>query len=67
MSTREQIKQQLEAAALGAGDKVDELVRLVQAETDPEKRKALQLRLQAAAIERDNCLQALFATPRTLG
>ena len=67
MSTGEHIKSQLEKAALGAGDKVDELRRLVERETDPEKRHALQLRLQAAAIERDNCLAALFATPRTLG
>lgn len=64
--TREQIKAQLETAALGAGDKVDELRRLVESETDPDRRKALQLKLQVAAIERDNCLQALFATPRTL-
>lgn len=67
MNTREQIKKQLEGAALTAGDKVAELLRQVNAETDPEKRKALQLRLQAAAIERDNCLAALFETPRTLG
>ena len=67
MSARAHIKTQLEAAALAAGDKVSELLRLVEGETDPEKRKALQLRLQSAAIERDNCLAALFATPRTLG
>jgi len=65
--SREQIRYQLEQAALAAGDKKDELVRLVQLEKDPERRKVLQLRLQAAAADWDRCLQALFATPRTLG
>lgn len=67
MSSRDHIQRGLEAAALGAGDKVDELRRQVAAETDPDRRRVLQLKLQAAAIERDDCLQALFATPRTLG
>jgi hypothetical protein len=64
--THEQIKHQLETASLSAGDKVDELRRLVESEKDPERRNVLRLKLQAAAVERDKCLQALFATPRTL-
>jgi hypothetical protein len=66
MNTREQIRYQLEQAALAAGDKKDELARQVQLEKDPERRKVLQLRLQEAATDWERCLQALFGTPRTL-
>lgn len=65
-STRDQIKKQLEQASLGATDKLDALRQQLAHETDPERRRALSLKIQAAAMERDRCLQALFATPRTL-
>lgn len=66
MNTREQIVKQTHDAAVGASDKLDALRQQLAHENDPERRKVLQLRIQAAAVERDNLLQALFATPRTL-
>ena len=66
INTREQIKKQLQQASLGASDKLDALRQQLAHETDPERRRALSLKIQAAAVERDNLLQALFATPRTL-
>ena len=66
MDTRKQIKMQLEQASLGASDKLDALRQQLANEADPDRRRALSLKIQAAAVERDNLLQALFATPRTL-
>lgn len=66
MNTRELIQQQTERAAVGASEKLDALRQQLAHETDDRKRKVLSLKIQAAAIERDNLLQALFATPRTL-
>jgi hypothetical protein len=66
ISSREHIQRQLQTASLGASEKLDALRQQLAHETDPERRRALSLKIQAAAIERDRCLQALFATPRTL-
>lgn len=66
MNTRELIKHQTERAAVGASDKLDALRQALANENDPTQRKVLALKIQAAAVERDNLLQALFATPRTL-
>jgi hypothetical protein len=66
MNTRDQIKHQIERAAVATSEKLDALRQQLAHETDPAERKKLSLRIQAAAVERDNTLQALFATPRTL-
>lgn len=64
--SRELIKQQLEREAFNAQDKVSELKRQLAAETDPGRKRALSLRLEAAAQDEARLLQAFFATPRTL-
>jgi len=66
LNARELIKKQLEQASIGASEKLDALRQQLAHEDDPERRKVLSLRIQQAAVERDNCLAALFATPRTL-
>lgn len=66
MNTRQQIQHQIEQAAVATSEKLDALRQQLAHETDPDRRKQLSLRIQAAAVERDNTLQALFATPRTL-
>lgn len=66
MNTRELIKKEIERAAVGASDKLDALRQELAHCDEPRRRALLSLKIQAAAIERDNCLAALFATPRTL-
>ena len=66
LSTREQIKRQLNQASVIASEKLDALRQQLAHETNPERRRELSLKIQAAAVERDKCLQALFETPRTL-
>jgi hypothetical protein len=66
VSTAELIKKQLEAQAFNAQDKVAELKKQLAGETDPGRRRALSLKLEAAAQDEARLLQALFATPRTL-
>jgi hypothetical protein len=66
MSTRELIKKQIHDGAVGASDKLDALRQKLAHCDDPEQRRILALKISAAAEERDNLLQALFATPRTL-
>jgi hypothetical protein len=66
LNTRELIKKQTHDAAVGASDKLDALRQQLAHCDDPAQRHVLSLRIQAAAVERDNLLQALFATPRTL-
>lgn len=64
--SREQIKAELERAAITTAEKLDALRQQLAHEEDPRRRQVLSLKIQAAAIERDNTLAALFATPRTL-
>lgn len=66
MNTRELIKKQTHDAAVTAAEKLDALRQDLARCDDPRQRAVLSLKIQAAAIERDNLLAALFATPRTL-
>jgi hypothetical protein len=64
--SRDLIKAELERAAVTTAEKLDALRQQLAHEDDPRRRAVLSLKIQAAAIERDDCLAALFATPRTL-
>ena len=66
MNTREQIKLQTERAAVAASERLDALRQQLAHESDPDRRRALGIRIQGAAVERDKLLAALFETPRTL-
>jgi hypothetical protein len=66
MNTREQIKLQVERASVAASERLDALRQELAHENDPDRRRALGVRIAGAAAERDRCLQALFETPRTL-
>ena len=66
MNTGELIRKELESAAFAADDRVQDLRRQLANESDPGRRRALSLKVESAAQEHARCLQALFATPRTL-
>jgi len=66
LNSREQIKKQVHDAAVVAGERLDALRQELARCADPDRRRLLSLRIQAAAVERDKCLAALFVTPRTL-
>jgi hypothetical protein len=60
--TSDHIRAALEQAALGANDALDRERAKLTDLTDPAARHAQQLRVQAAAVEAQRCLDALFAS-----
>lgn len=62
MDSRQIIRDELERASLGAGAVVDGLRAELDRERDPIRRKALKLRIAAAADEHARCLTALFSS-----
>lgn len=56
------MRKELEAASLAADQALTKLQQERAREKDPDRLKVLALKVQAAAVERDKCLMALFQT-----
>lgn len=58
------LRDDCERDALAAGTQVGQLRAEVGRESDPDRRRVLMLRLEAAHSEHQRCLQALFFVDR---